>query len=199
MSLLTTPNAGRYGVIYSDPPWKFLTRSPKGVGRKSPDHHYPTETIEDLCAMPVGQVAARDAFLFMWVTWPHLPHAFTLAEAYGFTYSTGGPWAKQSSTGRTWQFGTGYIFRSASEPLLVFRRGNPRWLLKNERNLWVAPVREHSRKPDLVRDMIARGVAPDVPKLEMFTRQTFPGWDAWGNDVDKFPAARPRRTVRAGS
>lgn len=193
------PEAGRYGLVYCDPPWKFLTRSSKGVGRKSPEFHYPTETLEDLCRLPVGEIAARDAWLVMWTTWPMLLEAPKLAAAWGFpTYSTGAAWGKRSSTGRAWQFGTGYVFRSASEPLLVFRRGRPKWHSRSIRGFWEAAVREHSRKPDEVRRDLELA-CPDVPRVELFTRQRFPGWDAWGNEIDKFAPARPRRTRRAGT
>lgn len=197
MNLLELPNAGRYGVVYADPAWRFRTRSAKGVGRKSPEFHYPTATLDDMAALPVREVVGPDCLLFMWVTWPFMlaehdgdvaPRA--LARAWGFdSYSTGGAWAKQTRTGRAWQFGTGYRFRSASEPLVLFQRGSPAWFSKSERNLWVAPVREHSRKPDCVRAMIERAAGPSVPKLELFSRTTAQGWDVWGNQVGKFEEA----------
>lgn len=197
MNLLELPNAGRYAVIYVDPPWKFLTRSAKGVGAKSPDAHYPTMTFAELLELPVGQIAAKDCALVMWSTWPHLLKALELVEAWGFTYSTGGAWAKQSRSGRAWQFGTGYRFRSASEPLILATRGSPTWRASAERNLWVAPVREHSRKPEETREAVER--MTDGPRLEIFARQRRPGWDVAGNDVDKFPPIRRRRAVAAGS
>jgi N6-adenosine-specific RNA methylase IME4 len=81
---------------------------------------------------------------------------------------------------------TGYLFRSAAEVLLVFRRGDPpAWRSKSERNLWVAPIREHSRKPDQVRAMIDRAVAPS-PRLELFAREAAAGWDRWGDQADRF-------------
>lgn len=199
MLLTQTPHAGAYGLIYADPPWRFATRSAKGVGRKSPEFHYPTATLADLCAMPVSEVAAPDAFLVMWTTWPMLLEAPKLAAAWGFpTYSTGGAWGKRSSTGRAWQFGTGYILRSASEPLLVFRRGRPKWESRSIRGFWEANVREHSRKPDEVRRDLELA-CPSVPRLEMFARQAAPGWDAWGNEIEKFQPVRRRRLVRAGT
>ena len=45
--------------------------------------------------------------------------------------------------------------------------------------------REHSRKPDRVRDDIVRLVG-DRPRLEMFARTRTPGWDVWGNQTDQF-------------
>lgn len=194
MHLLDTPAAGRYRVIYADPNWHFATHSAKGQG-KSASQHYTTQTVEEMIAeaLPVSRVAAADAHLFLWTTWPHLQTAFRLVDSWSdplrpWDYKTGGTWAKRPRGWRgdpsKWAFGTGYIFRSASEVLLVFTRGNPTWRSKSERNLWVAPLREHSRKPEEVRDMIRR--ATDGPRLEMFAREQTDGFDVWGRERHKF-------------
>ena len=117
-----------------------------------------------------------------------LPDALALIAGWGFTYKTGGSWSKMTASGKM-AFGTGYIFRSASEPLLIASRGSPKWLSKRERNAWHLPIREHSRKPDEVRDMLERCIP--APRLEMFARQECPGWTAWGNEVGKFQASPP--------
>ena len=181
--------AGPFRAILADPPWRFQNWSAKGMGR-SPDgadeagapNHYRTMSMLDLVALPVASVAADDCALFMWATWPMLPHAMGLMEAWGFAYKAGGAWATQSRSGRAWQFGLGYIFRSASEPLLVGVRGKPRWLSKSERNLWVAPVREHSRKPPCVHEAIERMTSG--PRLELFAREAREGWESWGDHFD---------------
>ena len=178
--------SGPFDCILADPPWKFRTYGPHN-NQKSPEKHYDTMTLEDIKAMPVASLAARDCWLIMWTTWPCLPQALEVLDAWGFAYKSGGAWAKQTSTGRAWQFGTGYVFRSASEPLIVASRGKPKWHSKSERNLWVAPVREHSRKPDCVHEMIERACVGR--KLELFSRQTRPGWRSWGNQTDRFEAA----------
>lgn len=186
MIVADIPQTGRYGVVLADPAWKFATWSRKGVTSKAADHHYRTSRLEEMMALPVEGAVAQDAFLFMWTTWPHLPQAFALASAWGFArYVSGGAWAKRSRRDRSWAFGTGYRFRSASEPLLLFERGKPSWFSRSERNLWVAPIREHSRKPDCVRDMIERA-AGDVPRLELFSRTDLEGWDVWGDEAGKF-------------
>lgn len=131
------------------------------------------------------RLAAQNSALMMWATFPMLPEALALMAAWGFTYKSGGAWGKQSSTGRKLAFGTGYIFRSAAELLLVGMRGEPKWLSKSERNLWLAPIREHSRKPDEIHAMVER-MTPG-PRLELFARQQRSGWVAWGNEVEKFP------------
>lgn len=178
--------AGPFGCILADPPWKFRTYGQHNF-QKSPERHYDTLTLEEIKELPVASVAARDCWLVMWATWPCLTQALEVVESWGFKYKSGGAWAKQTKTGRAWQFGTGYVFRSASEPLIVASRGSPKWLSKSERNLWVAPVREHSRKPDDIHLMLERATAG--ARLELFARQARPGWTAWGNETSKFPEA----------
>lgn len=174
---------GRYGAILADPPWRFLNRSAKGEV-KNPVAHYPCMTIPELAKLPVSRLASPDCALIMWATAPLLPQAIALLEAWGFTFKSAGAWAKQSSTGERWSFGTGYVFRSAAEFYLVGTIGKPRVRSRSIRNLIAAPVREHSRKPDqLHADLEALYAGPYA---ELFARQRRPGWDAWGNDVDRF-------------
>ncbi len=113
-----------------------------------------------------------------------LPEALDLIRAWGFVYKSGAAWGKESKTGEKWAFGTGYIFRSAAELLLVGTRGSPPVKSRSERNIIYAPVREHSRKPDDCYGMIER--LYDGPYIELFARNTRPGWAAWGNEVGKY-------------
>ena len=81
-----------FNLIYADPPWKFKTFSPKGLGR-SPERHYSTMSIDDICALqiegrPVRDIAHRDAVLAMWVTNPHLANSFKVISSWGFTYKS---------------------------------------------------------------------------------------------------------------
>jgi N6-adenosine-specific RNA methylase IME4 len=189
---------GGFGCIYADPPWMYENYSEKGE-RKNPNQHYDCVTADDLEDMPVRLLAANDCWLFMWATFPCLPQALKLMDEWGFTYSTGLAWAKQSKRSgdkdmddpdHKLAFGTGYIFRSAAELLLMGRRGKPK-LFKREgsrsiRNLIVAPVREHSRKPDSVYDMIELRVPG--PYVELFSRSSRAGWAAWGNETGKYDA-----------
>lgn len=175
---------GKYGVIYADPPWRFSNFSAKGEA-KNPVAHYPCMKIEDLARLPVSRLAAPDCALIMWATAPLLDRAIELLKEWGFTFKSAGAWAKQTSTGTAWAFGTGYVFRSAAEFYLVGTIGKPRVLSRSVRNLLVAPTREHSRKPDqMLADVEALYAGPYA---ELFARQRRLGWDSWGNDVDRFP------------
>lgn len=173
-----------YGVILADPPWSFTTYSRKGL-KKSADRHYSTMSLDAIKALPVRDLANPDGCaLFLWTTAPFLPAAFDVLEAWGFRYSTMGCWAKRTKTGGGWAFGTGYLYRGAVEPWLVATRGKPQRISRSVRNLLTDPVREHSRKPDTMRQDVMQ-LFPG-PYLELFARTRAPGWDAWGDQVDRF-------------
>jgi N6-adenosine-specific RNA methylase IME4 len=105
-------------------------------------------------------------------------------QAWGYTFKTMATWAKRSSTGAKWAFGTGYIFRSAAEFILVGTRGKPKQKVKNVRNLFIAPVREHSRKPDIIFEYAE--ALWDGPYAEVFSREARHGWDRFGDEPDRF-------------
>lgn len=173
-----------YSTILADPPWAFELHSERGEG-KAPQHHYGCMDLAAIQALPVAALAAPEAAVcVMWATAPMLPAAIATLHAWGFRYSTAGVWAKRSRTGASWAFGTGYVFRSAAEFFLVGTRGRPELRARNVRNLIVAPVRQHSRKPDELREAVER-LFPG-PRCELFARESAPGWDAWGNETGKF-------------
>ena len=172
-----------YGAILADPPWLFDLRSAAGEG-KSPQAHYACMDLDAIKALPVGHLAAGNCLLIMWATAPMMPQAFEVLAAWGFRYVTMGTWAKQSSTGKKWSFGPGYVLRSAAEFYLLGTVGSPDYQSKSIRNLIVAPVREHSRKPDEMHRQIESHVPG--PYAELFGRQQRGGWDVWGNETTKF-------------
>lgn len=195
-----TPN--HYGLIYADPPWRFKTWTETNQ-TKSPGRHYDIMSLDDIKALPVRSLAAPNCALVMWACAPTLDQAFAVMSAWGFKFKTAGAWAKQSSTGKKWAFGTGYLLRSAAEFYLIGTIGNPKTAVKNVRNLIVAPVREHSRKPDQMRTDLER-MFPGVPRIELFARTAAVGWDVWGNQTEKFEgpllrAIPPRNDLFSGA
>ncbi len=187
---------GPFGAIMADPPWSFRSWSDKGKNR-APDalvrqkglaeRHYATMSLADIRALPVGDVAARDAVLFLWAVDCMLPEALETGRGWGFTFKTVAfTWAKSKAQGG-YHIGLGYWTRGNPEQCLLFTKGSPRRLSAAVRQLIVAPRREHSRKPDEAAERIERLVAG--PYLEMFARTTRPGWAAWGNDVERFAEA----------
>lgn len=172
-----------YGALLVDPPWHFANYSEVGE-TKNPSAHYQCMSLADIAALPVGHLAAPDCAMFMWGTAPMLPEAVELLRAWGFTFKSAAAWAKQSSTGKAWHFGTGYVFRSAAEFILVGTIGKPKVQSRSIRNLIVAPVREHSRKPDDQYTMVESLYGG--PYAEIFSRTSREGWDCWGNEAGKF-------------
>ena len=180
-----------YGVIYADPPWRFFNFSAKGEGR-NPISHYECMSFDDLAAMPVPQLAAKDCVLLMWASDPLLPMAFKLIETWGFTYKTVGfYWSKLNKkvagttyTDRDFFTGLGYWTRANTEQCLLATRGRPKRLAKDVKRLIVAPRREHSRKPEDAYERIER--LTSGPYLELFGRTTRPGWDSMGDQVGLF-------------
>jgi N6-adenosine-specific RNA methylase IME4 len=181
----------KYGAILADPPWSYEMRSDKGYD-KSPEAHYDTMPTDDIAALPVRDLAARDCLLFMWSTWPHLDQAMAVMSAWGFTYKTGGAWFKKTVTGKS-AFGTGYLFRSSTEPFLIGTIGRPEARNKSQRNEIITEIpdaieglrREHSRKPPQAREILDT-LFPQYFKAELFGRESWAGADVWGNQADKF-------------
>lgn len=177
--------SGPYDLIMADPPWKFLVRSEKGLG-KSPDRHYATMDLEEVALLPVADLAADNCLLWMWVTAPMLPMQLEIIERWGFSYKTNGVWVKTTISGGP-AFGPGYLLRNAHENFVIATRGNCE-RVTNVRSVIMAKRREHSRKPDEAYDaaeMMRPGI--DNPRrLDLFSRQSRPGWDAWGNETGKF-------------
>ena len=177
-----------YNIILADPPWHFQNYSEAGEGR-NPNQHYSTMSLDDIGALPVGELGSGDCALFMWVCDPLLDAGLEVMRRWGFRFVTVAfTWAKRSSTDAAWHMGTGYYTRANPEMCLLGMSGSLKRLDAGVRQLLVEPVREHSRKPDRVRDDIVR-LFGDLPRLELFSRSAAPGWDAWGNEVGKFDPA----------
>jgi len=146
-----SPQRAACGTIAADPPWTFATWSQAGQG-KSASQHYSTMSLEAIKDLPVADLAAPDCLLLLWATQAQIDQALDVMRRWGFTFKSVGTWAKQSRSGANWAFGTGYWLRSAAEFFLIGTRGRPKSQSRSERNLIVAPVREHSRKPDRLRN-----------------------------------------------
>lgn len=180
-----------YQIILADPPWAFSAWSAKGMGR-SADNHYPTLGLESIKALPVRDLAAKDCVLFLWATFPMLKEAFSVIEAWGFTYKTVAfVWIKQNKKSPSLFWGLGYWTRANAEICLLATRGQPKRQSAGVHQVICAPVEQHSKKPDIVRERIVE-LMGDLPRVELFARQTVPGWDAWGNEVPCSPGLSER-------
>lgn len=186
---------GHYSVIYADPPWKFEAWSHRGEDRGAVQH-YGCMSLDDICALPVADWAAKDAALFIWVVQPMLREAVRVIDSWGFTLKTVAYcWVKIKGeqdrlfyAGEDVRMGLGYHTRAGMEQCWLATRGDGyERLSQGEAQVMFAPLREHSRKPDEIADSIVRLVG-DVPRLEMFARTVRPGWSAFGNETTKFAA-----------
>lgn len=176
--------SGRFQIVYADPAWQYDNRTIRGGA----EHHYPTMSLEQICALPVPKLAAPDASLFLWATWPTLPDALQVIREWGFTYKNCAfAWVKTTKTGSD-AVGLGHWTRGNTEPCLFATRGKPqrvdasvRQVLIDEETIF-AERQRHSAKPPVVRDRIVQ-LLGDVPRIELFARERVPGWAAWGNQV----------------
>ena len=176
---------GKYNVIYADPPWRYAQKGLQGAAER----HYPTMGIEELCALPVAELAAPDSVLFLWATFPQLPEALRLIKAWGFQYkSVGFVWLKKNKNADSWFYGLGFWTRANAEVCLLgvspgFKAGE-RVRSHSVRQIIEAPFQGHSKKPDEIRRRIVE-LLGDVPRIELFARQRADGWDAWGNEAQE--------------
>ena len=176
----------KYGVILADPEWRFEPWSRTTGMDRAADNHYPTSCTEIIAARDVPSIAAKDCVLFLWATAPMLPHALLVMAAWGFDYRSQIIWVKE-------RIGTGYWFRNQHEVLLVGVRGKiPAPAMGTQwASIFVAPVIEHSAKPESILDMIEQ-YFPTLPKIELNRRgPARPGWNAWGNESETEHATAP--------
>lgn len=173
----------KYSVIYADPPWSFKTYSDKGKDR-SAESHYPTMRKEDIQALPIDRISAKDSVLFLWVTAPCLIEGIELIKSWGFTYKTVAfTWVKQNKKSDGIFTGMGYYTRANAEYCLLATRGK---VLERKSHsvssVVLSHIERHSKKPDEVRDRIVK-LFGDLPRIELFAREKADGWDCWGNEV----------------
>ena len=181
----------KYSVIYADPPWSYRQKGAKGKKQGYAAQHYNTMTTDDICALPVHQLAGGGTACFMWATFPQIADALRVMEAWGFTYKTAAfVWVKKYKCGKNF-VGMGAYTRANAEICLLgvtpdFRAGTQ---IKSRcvQQIIEAPIQAHSVKPDETRRRIVE-LLGDVPRIELFARQRVPGWDAWGDEIEEMEA-----------
>lgn len=176
----------RYATILADPPWQFTNKT----GKVAPEHkrlaRYGTMKLDEITALPVAQIVAPMAHLYLWCPNALLPEGIAVLKAWGFTYKSNIIWHKVRKDGGSDGRGVGFYFRNVTENILFGVRGkNARTLAPGRRqvNLLATRKREHSRKPDEQYDII-EACSPG-PFLELFGRGTRKGWMTWGNQADE--------------
>jgi N6-adenosine-specific RNA methylase IME4 len=182
--LLKCAGDRHFGTILADPPWQFQNRT----GKVAPEHRrltrYATLSLEDISALPVAQLAAPMAHLYLWVPNALLPHGLAVMQAWGFTYKSNIVWHKIRKDGGSDGRGVGFYFRNVTELLLFGTRGKnarTRQAGRTQVNLLATRKREHSRKPDEQYGLIED--CSFGPYLELFARGARKNWTVWGNQA----------------
>lgn len=165
------PTGATWRTLLVDPPWPFEKSSTRGAAMR----HYAATTLEDLAALPVGELAADDGcHLYLWSTNAHLPNAFELISAWGFTFRTVITWVKPG-------LGVGSWFRGTTEHILFATRGNLPLSRADLGTHFEGPRGRHSEKPEASYRLIE--AASPAPRIELFARNVRPGWTAWGDEI----------------
>ena len=188
--LLAVCGRQKFKTILADPPWQFQNRT----GKMAPEHkrlsRYATMKLPEIEALPVAQVAAETAHLYLWVPNALLPEGLQVLKAWGFSYKSNIIWHKIRKDGGSDGRGVGFYFRNVTEVVLFGVRGkNARTLAPGRRqvNLVATRKREHSRKPDELYPIIE--ACSLGPRLELFARGSRKGWQVFGDQSsDYFPA-----------
>lgn len=192
-----------YQLIYVDPPWQYGNKISNGAA----ENHYSTMSLAELKRLPIWEVAAEDAVLAMWYTGTHTEEAIELAEAWGFRIRTmkGFTWVKLNQNaerrfnkaiaeGELVDFNDllsmlnsetrmngGNYTRANTEDLLIATRGiGLERVNASIKQVVYSCLGEHSEKPWEVRHRLEK-LYGDVSRVELFARESWPGWDRWGN------------------
>lgn len=171
----------RYGFIIEDSEWPWESWSEETGMDRAEENHYPTSSLAEICARPIGDLAADDCVLALWATPSRLLMAIEVMKARGFTYKTCAVWRKQLPGKMR---GRGYWFHFTHELVLIGVRGNPPCPAMGEQweSVFEAPRGRNSEKPPTMHEWAER-FFPSVPKLECNARAARPGWDVWGAEA----------------
>lgn len=162
-----------YSCIVADPPWPSKWGRSWVPGAEELDVDYDTLSLDQIASLPIGEVAADNAHLWLWATQGFLRPAFEVAEAWGFQPKNVLTWNKPKT-------GLGYYFMINTEFLIFCRRGSLK-TLKRFVTEFSAPRRAHSEKPHEAYALIE--AASPGPRLDVFARRARKGWDVWGDQV----------------
>lgn len=177
----------KYDIIYADPPWEYKQSGTAKYTRGMAKWHYPTMTTDDICKLPVRNIAKEDTILLMWATFPNFPEAIRVIEGWGFIYKTAAfVWVKKNKRSDSLFWGMGAYTRANAEVCLiaVSKKTKATQIVKNHavHQIVLSPIEEHSKKPNEVMKRIS-DLFGEVSKIELFARNQVENWDCWGNEV----------------
>lgn len=198
---------GKYKVILCDPPWQYNNTISNGAA----ENHYPTMSLRDMKRLPVETLADDDAVLVMWYTSTHAEEAVALAEAWGFDVRsmTAFTWVKFNKNAPErfnrkldrseffdWEDlldflnaevkinGGNYSRQNQESALIAVRGKGLERASASVRQIIFSCLGEHSEKPKEIFHRIEE-LYGDVPRIELFARDAYPNWHAWGNQAPK--------------
>jgi N6-adenosine-specific RNA methylase IME4 len=184
--LLQFAGSRRFATILADPPWQFINKT----GKIAPEHkrlsRYGTMKLAEITALPIKEIAAPIAHLYLWCPNAMLPDGLAVMAAWGFTYKSNLVWHKIRKDGGSDGRGVGFYFRNVTELILFGVKGkNARTLApgRSQVNMIQTRKREHSRKPD-EQYHVFESCSPG-PRIELFGRGVRKGWATWGNQADE--------------
>jgi len=177
----------KYKIIYADPPWKYVQDKKSKNFRAVTSEHYETMNTEEICNLPIQDIADESSILFLWATFPQIKEARKVMEAWGFEYKTVGfVWIKKNKKANTNAWGMGFYTRSNAEICLIgiSKKARAMDLIKSHAVHQIIETKRlrHSEKPNEVRDKIVE-LCGDVPRIELFAREKKEDWDVWGNEL----------------
>lgn len=176
----------KYGVVYADPCWSATPLPVPRINRSTGATYYETMSDDEIFALPVASMAEENCALFLWVTNPQLETGIKTVSAWGFRYVTVAfVWVKLNEHVYTPFVGMGSYTRSNAEIVLLGVKGTMPVATHDVQQIVMATIGEHSAKPDDVRRRIER-LYPDSARIELFARERIKGWDAWGNETEKY-------------
>lgn len=172
----------KYKMIMADPPWAYRDRV-RSKGKGGAASHYECISPENLASLPMCDLAEDDAVLLLWSTFPQLPVALWVMEGWGFVYKTVvWNWVKTTKAGKLFM-GMGHYSRANSEVCLLGVMGKGVEVKRHDLiNVQVHERLKHSEKPTMFHDLSVQ-LFGDVTRIDMFARESHPGWDCWGNGI----------------
>lgn len=174
----------KYQIIYADPPWAYLWGKGKEGGHFAPEKHYQTMSTEEICELGrnIKKIRDKNCALFIWTTMPCIPDVVKVIKEWGFKYKTCAfTWVKIKKDGLPLR-GMGSYTKCNAELCLLAMRGHIKSINKTIPQILMHQRLGHSVKPPIIRDMIIK-LFGDLPRIELFARQSVCGWDCWGNEA----------------
>ena len=170
----------KYKIIYADPPWSYKDKAL--AGNRGVEFKYEVMSLEEIKKLSVDKISDEDCCLFLWITFPNLNIVFDVIKSWGFKYKTVAfTWVKKYNNGNNFM-GMGNWTRANAEVCLLCTKGKPKRVSASVRQIIESVPEKHSKKPNIVRDKIVE-LCGDLPRIELFARETADGWDSWGNEI----------------